>query len=263
MLLGGWQLVGEIGAADERVKEGLGILGSGWPRMQLLDVRLTRAAPAGLHAAPSFLKSHFVPKKCLDENSSQNTTTNTKVQHATGGSKAFQVMSEWRYSVMLAASAVALTLTMAAWRRRRIAERFAPPKRFAFVNTEPAVKWADHPEIFFKALGMPRHMWDEYHCYNGEFPSSSELRSRYSGLIVTGSHFSVYEPHEWIPRLLQVLRECASLPHLRVIGCCFGCQSVATALGGTVAPNPDGHFVLRNETVSGHHSQTHDSSNVL
>ena len=42
--------------------------------------------------------------------------------------------------------------------------------------------------------------------------------------------------------LFASIRAAAAAPDVRVLGCCFGAQAVAVALGGAVGANPDGRF---------------------
>ena len=161
-------------------------------------------------------------------------------------------------------------------------------RRFAFLNLEDAPKWGDLFAIFTQAIGLgggyegpaariggasprpptpkeqlsaancrgapppPHVIWDQFQCCAGELPTAAQLRTVYSGLLLTGSHHSVNDPMvqaTWLPPLCALLRDAATLPHLRVVGGCFGCQCIAIALGGEVGANPNGDFVFRAESV--------------
>jgi GMP synthase-like glutamine amidotransferase len=70
----------------------------------------------------------------------------------------------------------------------------------------------------------------------GELPPEDDACDAY---MATGSQYSVYEPHDWIPpfsRFLQELR----LKRKPFVGICFGHQMLAHALGGKVARSPQG-----------------------
>jgi GMP synthase-like glutamine amidotransferase len=53
-------------------------------------------------------------------------------------------------------------------------------------------------------------------------------------ILVSGSHYSVYEQHEWLQQLLELLPQYAATG-VNIYGCCFGCQvGVLDGVGGTV-----------------------------
>jgi GMP synthase-like glutamine amidotransferase len=144
--------------------------------------------------------------------------------------------------------AVAGLLVAYARRRRRgalatVATRRRAP-RIAYLNTEDAPKWADQRSIFAEALRMPLECLEPFDCFAGEFPSRDALHA-FDALLITGSHFSALDPTlPWLPHLFDTIRAAAALPAMRVVGCCFGAQACAVALGGEVASNPAGNFVL-------------------
>lgn len=131
-----------------------------------------------------------------------------------------------------AAAAAALLLLLRARLRRK-------PRLIAFLNTEDAPKWADQLDVFAAALALPHECFERFDCFAGEFPTPRALRSRYAGVLITGSHFSAVDPSlPWLPALFETIREAAAVPRLNVLGCCFGCQAAAVALGGEVGANP-------------------------
>lgn len=60
-----------------------------------------------------------------------------------------------------------------------------------------------------------------------EFPENPDA------VLVTGSRHGVYEDKEWIPPLLEKIRDYAE-QEIPILGVCFGHQAVAKALGGDV-----------------------------
>ena len=154
--------------------------------------------------------------------------------------------------VATAAALAAVSIVIAAHKihHRRILSRLAAA-RIAFLNTEDAAKWNDQLDVFSRALGIPASQFERYDCYKGEFPSNEALRrGDYLGVLITGSHFSALDKSLlWLPGLFACLRYCATQPHVNVVGCCFGSQAMAVALGGQVGPNPDGAFVFGLEQI--------------
>jgi len=57
--------------------------------------------------------------------------------------------------------------------------------------------------------------------------------------LVTGSRFGVYENHDWIPPLEDLIRE-AYAKGIKLVGICFGHQIIAQALGGKVIKHDNG-----------------------
>ncbi|GLI67266.1 hypothetical protein VaNZ11_011449 [Volvox africanus] len=85
-------------------------------------------------------------------------------------------------------------------------------------------------------------------CYKGEFPDPTTCRDTYDAIVIGGSHYSAYDDLPWIRQLEQLLPQYIN-SGVRVVGCCFGHQILAKALGGTVGRNPSGQFVLGVEHV--------------
>jgi GMP synthase-like glutamine amidotransferase len=159
-------------------------------------------------------------------------------------------------ATLVAAGTATLSLYLLLQSRwfRRLLRRSSQQRRIAFLNTEPAEKWSDHLSIFAVSLGIPVARFDNFRCYEGEFPSSDALvAGDYVGVLVTGSHHSSKDPDlEWLPLLFECLRTCERLPHVNVLGICFGCQATAVALGGDVGRNPCGSFVFCGEKICLH-----------
>ena len=149
----------------------------------------------------------------------------------------------------LAVTVTAILVISLLLRRQRVLclPSFGQPlPKLAYLNTEDASKWDDQLDIFSRALDLPKSCFERFDCYRGEFPPAEALRRGvYTGVLITGSHYSSVDPNlAWLEGLFQCVRTCEALPHVNVLGCCFGCQAAAVALGGTVGPNPGGGFVF-------------------
>lgn len=134
------------------------------------------------------------------------------------------------------------------WWRRSAAKCWrsaALPLRIAYLNTEDAQKWEDQRGIFAASLSLPLSSLQQFDCHKGEFPTKRDLEQFFDGVIITGSHYSAVDPKlTWLPELFSCIRDCAAIPGLGVVACCFGAQACTVALGGEVGPNPDGKFVF-------------------
>ena len=123
--------------------------------------------------------------------------------------------------------------------------------RFAVLDCEDAVKWDGHAIALSRLLGRAGETWEHHRCWSGELPDLREMHT-YQGLVVTGSHYGVRDEHThpWIGALKRFIAKVVVHGGVKVYGACFGCQVIAEALGGKVAPNPCGvPFVLKRETV--------------
>lgn len=147
----------------------------------------------------------------------------------------------------VATFATAVALAIIVYRRYR--RRLTP--KFAYLNVENAPKWKDQLEIFARALDIPVENFERFDCFEGELPTKEALsRGDFTGVLITGSHFSCKDPAlPWLHSLFACITTCAALPHVNLLGCCFGCQAIAIALGGSVGPNPGGGFVFGAEAV--------------
>jgi GMP synthase-like glutamine amidotransferase len=82
----------------------------------------------------------------------------------------------------------------------------------------------------------PDWIYKVYDCKQVEFPKTSD---ECDGYVMGGSPASVNDQEPWIATLLDLIRkfDAAKTP---MVGCCFGHQAIAKALGGTVSKNPNG-----------------------
>lgn len=74
---------------------------------------------------------------------------------------------------------------------------------------------------------------------------------RLQGICVTGSKHDAYAENEWNLKLQKLLRMCFDRQQ-RILGICFGCQTMVIVLGGQVGEHIfplyrklSGHVVLR------------------
>lgn len=90
--------------------------------------------------------------------------------------------------------------------------------------------YGEYPKMFETFLGGNDFEFESYSVVTGIFPSSI---NECDGWLITGSKHGVYEDHDWIPPLEDLVREiyAANIP---LVGICFGHQIMAQALGGKV-----------------------------
>ncbi len=105
-------------------------------------------------------------------------------------------------------------------------------------NSDFAQKHPDDGEKFTRLLQQVRPEWQYriYDCTEGVLPASANACD---GYVIGGSPASVNDDDAWIGGLLDFIRllHATKTP---AVGCCFGHQAIATALGGTVGKNPGG-----------------------
>jgi GMP synthase-like glutamine amidotransferase len=108
-------------------------------------------------------------------------------------------------------------------------------------NTDESAFAQRHPkdgEKFTRLLNSVRPGWEVavYTVKDGVFPVDI---GECDGYVITGSPASVNGSDAWIARLLDLIRE---LDRARkpAVGCCFGHQAIALALGGKVERNLKG-----------------------
>ena len=115
--------------------------------------------------------------------------------------------------------------------------------RIAILDAVPESYWADDLGITdaqkFIDLLQPLNAaarFDVFFTSTNQFPDNIDC---YDAILVTGSPCSVHDDHEWIGRLVDLIRAAAD-KRLQVIGSCFGHQLVARAYGGDVGNNENG-----------------------
>lgn len=113
-------------------------------------------------------------------------------------------------------------------------------------TSEFAQRFPDDGEKFITILAPQRPDWDfeVVPVMDNVFPKSID---QYDGYVITGSPASVNDPYCWIENLLNWIRELDEY-QVPTIGCCFGHQAIAKALGGKVDKNPTGWQLGRAQT---------------
>jgi GMP synthase-like glutamine amidotransferase len=72
-------------------------------------------------------------------------------------------------------------------------------------------------------LERPGDEFVVFRAHARQLPSPAAAGSDFDALIIGGSHYSVYEDHEWIRELKAAVPEYLAAG-ARIVGCCFGCQ---------------------------------------
>ncbi|WP_417719697.1 type 1 glutamine amidotransferase [Salipiger sp.] len=88
----------------------------------------------------------------------------------------------------------------------------------------------EYPDMFARLLDGRGFTFETYPVVKGAFPEGPEAAD---GWLITGSRHGVYEDHDWLPPLEELVRAiyAAGKP---LVGVCFGHQVIAQALGGRV-----------------------------
>ncbi len=114
-------------------------------------------------------------------------------------------------------------------------------------TSEFAQRFPDDGEKFISILSPLKPDWD-FHVIpvmENVFPKSID---HYDGYVITGSPASVNDPEVWIGNLLNLIRELDE-NQIPAVGCCFGHQAIAKALGGSVDKNATGWQLGKAQTI--------------
>jgi GMP synthase-like glutamine amidotransferase len=88
----------------------------------------------------------------------------------------------------------------------------------------------DYPELYADLLQPHDIQLTTYRCDEGQLPDSL---SEQDGYICSPSRLSVYDDHQWLRDVEQLLRDMVA-SETPYVGICFGHQLMAQALGATV-----------------------------
>lgn len=99
----------------------------------------------------------------------------------------------------------------------------------------------DYDVMFQSLLGGQDFTFESYSAFENQFPSSVE---DCDGWLISGSKHGVYEDHDWIAPLEDLVREAVTVGR-PIVGICFGHQLIAQALGGKVEKYKDGWAIGR------------------
>ncbi|MEC3860005.1 type 1 glutamine amidotransferase [Mesobacterium sp. TK19101] len=97
----------------------------------------------------------------------------------------------------------------------------------------------EYPEMFARLLDGNGFDFQAWRVVDGVFPEGPHEAD---GWLITGSKHGVYEDHDWLPPLEQLIRDIYASGR-PLVGVCFGHQIIAKALGGRVEKFPGGWAV--------------------
>ncbi|GGD43816.1 type 1 glutamine amidotransferase [Sinisalibacter lacisalsi] len=88
----------------------------------------------------------------------------------------------------------------------------------------------DYADMFERLLAGQDFSFRRWDVVDNIFPEGPDEADAW---LITGSRHGVYEPHPWLPRLEELVREIVASGK-PLVGVCFGHQVIAQALGGKV-----------------------------
>lgn len=140
----------------------------------------------------------------------------------------------------------------------------AAKRKFLVVNCDDNPKWKDFDDIFIGLFGdRATDDWTFLMALTDELPSTEQI-AEYDGILLPGSRFTTYEDEKylWIKPFHEFVRRIDAVPDRkeyyrgrsiagpRVVGICFGAQSIAHSLGGRCGKNQSKKFAFGTVCVS-------------
>ena len=106
------------------------------------------------------------------------------------------------------------------------------------VREDISADFDTYPQMFETLLSSadPDLQYKTFTVVEGEMPESAQDCDAW---LITGSRHGVYEEHDWIEPLSELVREAYS-SDIPLVGICFGHQLIAQALGGKVIKSDKG-----------------------
>jgi GMP synthase (glutamine-hydrolysing) len=98
------------------------------------------------------------------------------------------------------------------------------------VAPELAQKHGNYPDMFEALLAPHGFTFQTWRVLDGVFPESPDDAD---GWLITGSRYGVYEDHDFLRPLEELIRTIVAAGR-PLVGVCFGHQIIAQALGGHV-----------------------------
>ncbi len=103
------------------------------------------------------------------------------------------------------------------------------------VMDEVKPRFGDLTDLFQRLLAGNGFEFVTFDVVDMVFPALEDA----DGWLLTGSRYGVYEDHDFIPPLEQLIRDLRAKA-APIVGICFGHQLIAQALGGTVTQSDKG-----------------------
>jgi len=122
-------------------------------------------------------------------------------------------------------------------------------KKYAMYFVEPKARNYQFDALYYGHIKKHGEQWKKFHIPEFELPADDELKSL-TGILIPGSSCHTYDNPDWQKALEELIRKSiAANPTVRILGVCYGGQTLAQCFGGEVE-KMSGNFIRGSETLT-------------
>jgi GMP synthase-like glutamine amidotransferase len=122
-------------------------------------------------------------------------------------------------------------------------------KRYAMFFVEPKVVNCKFDSLFYANFKKHGEHWQKFAMPEMHHPTEKDLKE-FSGILIPGSSCHTYDNPEWQQAMEEIIKKCIVVnPSVRILGVCYGGQTVAQCFGGRVE-KMNNSFIRGSEPLS-------------